>query len=49
MLQILYRVKFYDFCSSPGVIKAINQGGCVGGKGGGVVHTEGRRGLYSGL
>jgi len=43
MLQILYSEEFYDFCSSPDVIKAINQGGCDGGKAGGSCAHRGER------
>ena len=41
MLQILYSEEFYDSCSSPDVIKAINQGGCDGGEGGVGFYTHG--------
>jgi len=43
MLQILYSEEFYDFCSSPDVIKAINQGGCDVGKGGGNYTNRGEK------
>jgi len=40
MLQILYGEEFYDFCSSPDVIEAINKGGCEVGREGGELYTH---------